>query len=444
MFCRTIGKMQRMQKENSMFCEEGSGMQRMQRMQRKNDALRGKTAKAKKFVYQRRPGDRERAFQAHRGVALEKLELLDEVDYDKQAGAVAEDLGMSRSALDKEIARRRDRLDAEAEPWNEPVKGDRLLDELCTVIKRHVVLEEEYVRAIDAWTHSPILMVTSPVKGCGKTTVLDLLEKLVPSPYQASNATPAAIFNLIHRYGEITLMLDEGETFIHGKGELRGIIDSGHKRTGAKVIRAHQEHSTWAPKVIALIGGLPATVEDRSIKIEMHKKSRKDNVKLVSHRANVYSNVRRRCLRWARDNIEQLRDLDPEFPKGVRDRVRDNWRPLLAIAQQCGAEWPVKARNACRQIQQVRGEDEDIPILLLQDLRMLFDKKKGGNLASTEIVHALTRMDHRPWPDYHSGKLITGRGVAKLLKAFKIQPRQVPVGDKRPNCYAASWFEKVF
>jgi hypothetical protein len=405
---------------------------------------------------------KRRSAQAYRDLRFEKLATLDEVAYESQVEAVAEEFDITVLEVDKEVALRRDHKDDDnafdaREPWPETVDGGRLLDELRTVIRRHVFLEEKYVGAIamwvlfahthNAWTHSPILMITSPVKGCGKTTLLDLLGRLVPHPYACSNATPAAIFHAIdhatRNHNQLTLLLDEAETFIHGNGEMRGILDSGHHRSVAKVTRAHGVHRTWAPKVIALISNLPATLEDRSIKIQLHKKRHREEVRPLSHRESVYVDLQRRCRRWAIDHLDHLRDIDPRIPKGVHNRARDNWIPLLAIAEQAGGDWPVHARNACRQIVRV-AEDEDVPIMLLQDFKMLFDAKQGRNLSSSEVVEALGRMEHRPWPDFHNGKPITARGVAKITKLFNIEPAQVPIGDRRPNGYKQAWFEKVF
>jgi Protein of unknown function (DUF3631) len=277
-----------------------------------------------------------------------------------------------------------------------------------------------------------------------KSTVLDLLHRLVPQPFGASNATPAAIFHAIARHPQLTLLLDEGETFIHGKNELRGILDSGHHRAGARVARASGDFSTWAPKAVALIGGLPPTLEDRSIRIELKKKLSSEQVRSIPALDHFYADLRSRCQRWALDNVERLRDLVPGFPKGVHNRARDNWLPLLAIAQQCGGNWPVRARNACRKILKV-SEDEDAAVLLLQDFRKLFADKQGRNLSSTEVVRALNGMEDRPWPDYHHGKPITGRGVAKLLAPFGIKPTQIALTDsRRPNGYIESRFREAF
>jgi putative DNA primase/helicase len=392
---------------------------------------------------------------------LADLELRDEVWYDKRRKLVAKELRISPTELDRIIARRRaqgddDPNDAddtdEKEAWPQQVKGDRLLEELCTVIKRHVILPPSRIRAIalwilfahthDAWQRSPILLISSPIKACGKTTVMELLTTLVPKPSTTSHATPAAIFRRID-HDRPTLLIDEADNWANVDRSTRAVLNSGHNRKFAFVTRAHERLSTWAPKAIALIGDLPPTLESRSIRIELEKKMANEQVRAVPHHANAYVDLHRRCRRWAEDNFEALKWIDPIFPKGLHNRDRDNWRPLLAIAERCGGEWPDKARNAAGRISKAKV-DEDAVVLLLHDLKELFERKQGRNLSSTEIVSALARMEHRPWPEYHNGRPITGRGVAKLLKPFKIEPRQVPVQRRRPNGYEAAWFKGVF
>ena len=46
---------------------------------------------------------------------------------------------------------------------------------------------------------------------------------------------------------------------------------------------------------------------------------------------------------WARDI--QL-NYDPELPPDLRNRPADNWRPLMAIADDFGSEWGERAREA--------------------------------------------------------------------------------------------------
>jgi hypothetical protein len=79
----------------------------------------------------------------------------------------------------------------------------------------------------------------------------------------------SAIFRIVERDAP-TLLIDEADTFLKENDELRGILNTGHRRGGQVTRTVGDDHeprlfSTWAPVAIAMIGQLPATLDDRSI-----------------------------------------------------------------------------------------------------------------------------------------------------------------------------------
>ena len=69
--------------------------------------------------------------------------------------------------------------------------------------------------------------------------------------------------------------------FIAGKPELRGILNSGHARHTAQVLRAKGTFSTWCPKALAGIGRWPPTIADRALVVQMRRKGRDESVARV-------------------------------------------------------------------------------------------------------------------------------------------------------------------
>jgi hypothetical protein len=152
---------------------------------------------------------------------------------------------------------------------------------------------------LDAFSTAPILNVTSPAKRCGKTRLLEILGMLVKRPLAASNITAAAVFRSIDKWAP-TLLVDEADTFLPKNDELRGVLNSSHYRSGAFVVRVVGEQlepkqfSTWCAKAIAGIGKLGAdTLEDRSIRIPLSRKSKGESVSRLVH-AEAESRIRRR------------------------------------------------------------------------------------------------------------------------------------------------------
>jgi putative DNA primase/helicase len=162
------------------------------------------------------------------------------------------------------------------EPWPEKVNPSELLASLRSAIRRYCVLSDESVVAVCLWilfAHlidvfrvAPILAVTSPLMRCGKSTLLTVIRYLVPKPLPASNITPATVFRAIEQYSP-TLIIDEADTFINVKEELTGILNSGHGKGMAFVLRIvgddlePRAFSTWCPKVIARIGKFEGKAE---------------------------------------------------------------------------------------------------------------------------------------------------------------------------------------
>lgn len=54
----------------------------------------------------------------------------------------------------------------------------------------------------------------------------------------------------------------------------------------------------------------------------------------------------RKAKRWAQDNHEAVEKANPDIPSELDSQDADFWRPLLAIADVVGGDWPEKARAA--------------------------------------------------------------------------------------------------
>ena len=333
----------------------------------------------------------------------------------------------------------------DVEPWPEAVDGVALLDELAATYGRYLVQPDGATTVEALWTlhahaHdfanvSPLLSFTSATKRCGKTTALAVSGALVPRPLPASNITPSAIFRTVESHLP-TLLVDEADSFLKGHDELRGLLNSGHTRSGAVVVRCVEPDwesrifSTWGPKVIALIGALPDTLRDRAVEVRLSRRRPDEKVERVrlDRLHDDLEPLRRRAARWALDHMGVLRAADPDVPPKLHDRAADNWRPLLAIADAAGGPWPERARRAALQLSGAEEDDGDARVLLLADLRRVFDRRE--RMTSAEIVAQLGKMEDRPWPEWRRGQPITARGLARLLEPYGVRPRQYRDGER--------------
>ena len=348
------------------------------------------------------------------------------------------------------------------EPWPEAVDGAVLLEDIAAAFRRYVALPPRADTALALWSifaHAfdnfhigPMLALNSPTKRCGKSTALNLVGKLVPSPLTSSNLTPAVLFRAVEKY-KPTLLLDEAETYVRrDREELRGVLNASHVREQAFVLRTsgddHEPRcfSTWCPKAFAYIGRLPDTLEDRAVKIPMHRKAPEEKLeRFRSDRTDPLRDLHRRAARWATDHAAALRDLDPAMPPKLNDRAQDNWRPLVAIADIAGGDWPTQARGAALQMSGADEDDEgSVRERLLRDIHQVF-KDRGDRVFSEDLAEELGKMEDRPWAEWgRANKAITKAALAKQLKPFGIKPRSVRIGPENKKGYDRRHFEETF
>lgn len=339
-------------------------------------------------------------------------------------------------------------------PWPAQVNGAALLDELTATIRNYVVLETNaaeaaalwvlHTHAIDAFSITPRLGVTSALPRCGKTTFLDVLYGLVRAPMLSGNLSAASIYRQIDAH-EPTLLLDEADTYLPGNQAMRGILNFGHRRNSAYVFRGNDKFSTWAPVAIAMIGRLPATLEDRCIPVRLQRRRADEVIAPFRHdKTQDLILLYRMSVRWAADNLSILSSADPAVPDELQNRAADNWRPLLAVADAAGGKWPKLARQVAATIERSKqATDQDPAVMLLEDIYAV-TQQSNANLTSERLVSALIRIDDRPWADWKGGAPITKKAVANLLAPFKIAPVEMRVGSQVLRGYRVSQFEDAF
>jgi putative DNA primase/helicase len=191
---------------------------------------------------------------------------------------------------------------------------------------------------------------------------------------------------------------------------MRGILNSGHTKAAAHVIRnveVNGEHkprrfSTWAPKAIATIRELADTLEDRAIVVTLQRKPKAAAVVRLRKRDNdEFVKLRRQAARWATDNFDKLTDPDPDIPDALNDRATDNWRPLLAIADLAGGRWPKRARDAALLLSGEGHDSSSINVELLADITPA-DPLGSWDWPRRPDRIRLHQRCEEPWFDTHS------------------------------------------
>ena len=257
-----------------------------------------------------------------------------------------------------------------------------------------------------------------------------------------------------------TLLVDEADTFLtrSAKNAIHGILNAGHTRTSASVFRiagkppAPRIFSTWCPKAIALIGTLPTTLADRAITLPLARKRPSEHVDklhdLSLPEQYTMQKLRDQLERWAADHQTEIAQAGPEFPEGLHDRARDNWAPLLAIAECAGSDWPARARAAALALTPNEVDEETPGVQLLADVHDYFLMHNVDRVASRTLLDWLLQLEDRPWARYYRGSALTTHQLARLLKPYGVRSRQLwlPVGGRNKNVhgYRLEDFQDVF
>jgi|TARA_B100000315_G_C14532655_1_gene566989 putative DNA primase/helicase len=363
---------------------------------------------------------------------VKRLAGLSEDEYEQRRRSEAKRLGVHATYLDRRVTAARPRDDDnddlelfDPELWDDPVAGDDLLDRIVAEIKRYVVVPEAVAEAaalwavhthcFDYWQVTPRFAISAPTMESGKSIMLDVMACLVPRALEADNLSTAVLFRAVDKYGP-TLMIDEVDSFLKDNEELRGALNSGHRK-GAKAWRCEGDNNDlkgfriFAPVATAGIGRLAGTLADRSIHARLFKKKAEEHIEgFRSDRTKKLRDLACQAARFVADSEAMLRNAEPDMPAGIFNRKADNWRPLLAIADAAGGDWPARARRAAVALSARVGDDvNSLGELLITDIRTAFNSSAVNQISTANLIDELVKLDERPWSEYRHGRPITAR-----------------------------------
>ena len=162
---------------------------------------------------------------------LNRLAALPLLEYEHQRDGAAQILGCRAAILDKLVDAKRPKSElqngelqgrtvnlADVELWPEAVNGADVLSEIADTFARYVALPDGAGDALALWTAhahcfdsfvcSPRLNISSSEKGCGKTTLRDVLAVFMPRPLATENLSAPVLFRVIESH-KPTVLADE-------------------------------------------------------------------------------------------------------------------------------------------------------------------------------------------------------------------------------------------
>ncbi len=333
--------------------------------------------------------------------------------------------------------------------------GAGLLDAVYAALTKYVIFPSEAAaiavtlwtaatHALPAWQHATRLAIISPQKRCGKSRLLDIIRLLSFKPMSSTDMSAAVIYRSIGDDDSKTptLFVDEADALFGTKTkadqneDLRGLFNAGFQRERGtwRCVGPNQiptEFPTFAMAALAAIKGLPDTIVDRSVRIDLQRRQPGEafaRFRIRRDTAPLHS-LRDRITAWARDpeRLAVLSEIEPPMPDSVEDRQQDAWEPLIAIADAAGGNWPELARAACEELCG-RPDDESPDVQLLVDVHSVFGSASDTTfLRSAVLVSELKDYDESPWKDED----LTTHKLAKHLKPFGVRPRPGPGATAR-------------
>lgn len=350
----------------------------------------------------------------------------------------------------------------EVEAWTKPVEPRELISGITSLIHKHIILSKEQGLAVTLWILLTwvigyvdvlaLLIINAPERACGKTHLLDVINRLARCSLSVASISSGALYRLIEAY-EPTLLIDEADMFMNKNADQAGLINAGQTRTSARAVRCvgdkHEPNvfSLWAPKAlagIALERHLPESTLSRGIVIHMRRKRSEEKVERIRSTSECeFQELKRKCLRFSNDYGTKIASMYPDLPNALDDRQQDNWEPLLAIASLASSDVLEQAMHAAV----VLSSKEDhlsIRVELLIHIRDVFEGRNVDKLQTSELIEALCEDEEAPWGAYHHGKPITARQLGQMLKEFRIHSRTLKFNRNSLKGYQRVDFEDAF
>jgi hypothetical protein len=303
----------------------------------------------------------------------------------------------------------------------------------------------------------PRLAIKAAAFRCGKTTLLEVVENMVPRPEAHGGALSEATFRHLVDEHHVCVLIDEADSLFrrHSKdGHLLAMLKSGHRRSTAHTMhmepspdgRGWQLHraSTWAPLAYTQVGRLlDGAMEDRALSAHLPRARRGE---VADHLVNGASPelrlIRQKFARWAAD---QTTMPDIEQPDFLYNRDGDNWMPLLRLAHLIGGAWPDRILSAAR-LALGRNEPEiGITVVgILHDIREAFGER--AEIATTELIEKMRGLPEQSseWDFANGGRPITATFLAKWLRTVDIESLRLTTGKQDRRGYTREQFTEVW
>lgn len=330
----------------------------------------------------------------------------------------------------------------------------RVLNAIENLYDKHLVYPSREERdAAVVWTAAswvaesfdnfPRLYFRAAEYGAGKSVAAEAVGRLTREFHDLVGATPSVVYRLIENSEKKPVVfIDEADNVFGTAGsssshqELLAVLNKGFHRQG-KVYRSRgqddvKEFRCFAPMILAGKGILPKALMTRSVTVSMRKPTPGETYVPYRHRVHApfFDGVRKALDDWSGAVGSRLGASFPEMPDAIKDRDRDVWEPLVAVADLAdGSEWGERIRKAAVILSSREDIKEAVPAgtQLVKTLARMF--RDSDRVAQSQVAEELG------W---------TTRDVGKLAREMELHPVSVSVNGSIAKGFKKEHYEELF
>lgn len=297
--------------------------------------------------------------------------------------------------------------------------------------------------AAESYT-TPRLLVTSPMPGSGKTTVLEHLERLVPHATPMSSVSSSALIPRLIAAQFTVLLIDEAEKALSpnkpGIEDVLGVLNSGYKVGGSRPVLVPSKEEGWVAQSlptfapVAMAGNAPDLPEDtmqRTISVTMFPAVEGEVEETDWELLDLSTrDLGESVAHWADSIRDQVRATRPDVPRGCVGRIKERWLPLKRVAVFAGGDWPNRVdQMILHNLEEMEQDREEglstmpIHVHLLRDLHEIYQSSTENFLPTQTLIQQLIADHPERWSSSSPfGRDLTAQRLGRMLvKNFRIR-----------------------
>jgi hypothetical protein len=187
---------------------------------------------------------------------------------------------------------------------------------------------------------------------------------------------------------------------------------------------------------------LPLPLMHRAIVINMQRHAKDDTpLEQLDEYDPRFTAARTEIQKWA---ATCALAREPDMPPELHNRLGDNWRVLLAIADDLGRGEAARAAAVALSVNRL---DEDPSVILLIDIRTVFDTLGVDRITSAVLIEALLALDSlwHDWRGLHDdrpARKLSQSELARLLRPFDIRPHSIWPAQRSPDAKSSKGYRR--